>query len=144
MKTENIKHLKLINGEELICELITESGDNIIIRNALSLLEKKFGNEQKYYAFKTYMVYQDTPQNCMVMFTDKIMSLAVPTEDRVTQDKNALGEMAEFLTEQEQKSLVDDWDELSPEVEQDLENFLREMDRDDDYIDSDTDGMIMN
>lgn len=144
MKTENIKHLKLINGEELICELMTESGDNIIIRNALSLLEKQFGSEQKYYAFKTYMVYQDTPQNCMVMFTDKIMSLAVPTDDMVTQYKNALGEMKEFLTEQEEKSLVDDWDDLSAESEQDLENFLREMSREDDFIDSDTDGMIMN
>lgn len=144
MKTENIKHLKLINGEELICELMTESGDNIIIRNALSLLEKQFGSEQKYYAFKTYMVYQDTPQNCMVMFTDKIMSLAVPTDDMVTQYKNALGEMKEFLTEQEEKSLVDDWDDLSAESEQDLENFLREMNREDDFIDSDTDGMIMN
>jgi hypothetical protein len=144
MKTENIKHLKLINGEELICELMTESGDNIIIRNALSLLEKQFGSEQKYYAFKTYMVYQDTPQNCMVMFTDKIMSLAVPTDDMVTQYKNALGEMKEFLTEQEEKSLVDDWDDLSAESEQDLENFLREMNHEDDFIDSDTDGMIMN
>lgn len=144
MKTENIKHLKLINGEELICELMTESGDNIIIRNALSLLEKQFGSEQKYYAFKTYMVYQDTPQNCMVMFTDKIMSLAVPTDDMVTQYKNALSEMKEFLTEQEEKSLVDDWDDLSAESEQDLENFLREMSREDDFIDSDTDGMIMN
>ena len=144
MKTENIKHLKSINGEELICELMTESGDNIIIRNALSLLEKQFGSEQKYYAFKTYMVYQDTPQNCMVMFTDKIMSLAVPTDDMVTQYKNALGEMKEFLTEQEEKSLVDDWDDLSAESEQDLENFLREMNHEDDFIDSDTDGMIMN
>jgi hypothetical protein len=123
---------------------MTESGDNIIIRNALSLLEKQFGSEQKYYAFKTYMVYQDTPQNCMVMFTDKIMSLAVPTDDMVTQYKNALGEMKEFLTEQEEKSLVDDWDDLSAESEQDLENFLREMNHEDDFIDSDTDGMIMN
>ena len=124
MKTENIKHLKLINGEELICELMTESGDNIIIRNALSLLEKQFGSEQKYYAFKTYMVYQDTPQNCMVMFTDKIMSLAVPTDDMVTQYKNALGEMKEFLTEQEEKSLVDDWDDLSDILEVDVHKLF--------------------
>jgi len=138
--TSSIKHLKLISGEELVCELMTESGDSIIIRNALSLIEKELSSGDKYYAFKTYMIYQDSPQNVMVVFSDKIMSIAVPTKEMDRQYTAAIKEMAEYNEAQELKQQErDEWeDDLS------LEEFLNEMDRENDLMDSDTDGMIMN
>lgn len=138
--TSSIKHLKLITGEELVCELMTESGDSIIIRNALSLIEKELSSGDKYYAFKTYMIYQDSPQNVMVVFSDKIMSIAVPTEEMDRQYTAAIKEMAAYNEAQELKQQErDEWeDDLS------LEEFLNEMDRENDLMDSDTDGMIMN
>lgn len=138
--TSSIKHLKLITGEELVCELMTESGDSIIIRNALSLIEKELSSGDKYYAFKTYMIYQDSPQNVMVVFSDKIMSIAVPTEEMDRQYTAAIKEMAAYNEAQELKQMErDEWeDDLS------LEEFLNEMDRENDLMDSDTDGMIMN
>jgi hypothetical protein len=138
--TSSIKHLKLITGEELVCELMTESGDSIIIRNALSLIEKELSSGDKYYAFKTYMIYQDSPQNVMVVFSDKIMSIAVPTEEMDRQYTAAIKEMAAYNEAQELKQMErDEWeDDLS------LEEFLNDMDRENDLMDSDTDGMIMN
>lgn len=138
--TSSIKHLKLITGEELVCELMTESGDSIIIRNALSLIEKELSSGDKYYAFKTYMIYQDSPQNVMVVFSDKIMSIAVPTEEMDRQYTAAVKEMAAYNEAQELKQMErSEWeDDLS------LEEFLNEMDRENDLMDSDTDGMIMN
>jgi hypothetical protein len=138
--TSSIKHLKLITGEELVCELMTESGDSIIIRNALSLIEKELSSGDKYYAFKTYMIYQDSPQNVMVVFSDKIMSIAVPTEEMDRQYTAAIKEMAAYNEAQELKQMErSEWeDDLS------LEEFLNEMDRENDLMDSDTDGMIMN
>lgn len=138
--TSSIKHLKLISGEELVCELMTESGDSIIIRNALSLIEKELSSGDKYYAFKTYMIYQDSPQNVMVVFSDKIMSIAVPTEEMDRQYTAAIKEMAAYNEAQELKQQErDEWeDDLS------LEEFLNDMDRENDLMDSDTDGMIMN
>lgn len=138
--TSSIKHLKLITGEELVCELMTESGDSIIIRNALSLIEKELSNGDKYYAFKTYMIYQDSPQNVMVVFSDKIMSIAVPTEEMDRQYTAAIKEMTAYNEAQELKQMErDEWEnDLS------LEEFLNDMDRENDLMDSDTDGMIMN
>ena len=77
----SVKHLKLVTGEELVCELMSETGDSIVIRNALSLIEKDLSTGDKYYAFKTFMVYQDSPQNVIIIFFDKVMSVAVPTEE---------------------------------------------------------------
>lgn len=138
--TSLVKHLKLITGEELVCELMSETGDSIIIRNALSLIEKDFSNGGKYYAFKTFMVYQDSPKNVMIIFFDKIMSIAVPTEEMQSSYSSALKEMQQYNEEQELKQQEqDEW-----ESDMTLEEFLNDMDRENDFMDSDVDGMVKN
>jgi len=139
--TSSIKHLKLVTGEELICELISEMKDSFIVRNALSLTAKTMNDGTKFFAFKTYMVYQDSPMNVIMVFTDKVMSIAVPTEEMVTQYNNALSEMAQYLEEDEDQQLEDDFnDSLS------LDDFLDEMNikLSDGDIDSDVKGMTIN
>lgn len=133
-QNSSIKHLKLITGEELVCNLLSESPDHIVVNNALSLMEKTLEDGTKFYAFKTYMVYQDTPQNVIMIFTDKIVSLALPTEDMVTQYGNAIKEMELFISKSEIEERIQE--DLS------LEEFLREMDQDE--IDSDTNGMSLH
>lgn len=130
----SIKHLKLITGEELICNLLEESADHLVVNNALSLMEKTLDDGTKFYAFKTYMVYQDTPQNVIMVFTDKIVSLALPTQDMINQYGNAIREMEMFTSKSE----------LEEQIQEDLslEEFLRDMDQDD--FDSDTSGMSVH
>lgn len=137
----SIKHLKLVTGEELICELVSELQDSFIVKNALSLMAKTMNDGTKYFAFKTYMVYQDSPMNVIMVFTDKVMSIAVPTEEMVTQYTNALSEMAAYLEDEEAQQLEDDFkDSMS------LDDFLDEMNvkLNDGDIDSDTTGMTIN
>ncbi len=136
-QNSSIKHLKLITGEELICNLLEESPDNLVVNNALSLMEKTLDNGDKYYAFKTFMVYQDTPQNLIMVFTDKIISLALPTTDMISQYGRAIKELKLF---QEKTELEDDFenDPLS------LDDFLKDMEKDTLELDSDTSGMMIN
>jgi len=138
--TSSVKHLKLVTGEELVCELMSETGDSIVIRNALALIEKDLSTGDKYYAFKTFMVYQDSPQNVIIIFFDKIMSIAVPTEEMQRQYTGAIAEMRDYNEAQELKQQErDEWeDDLS------LEEFLNDMDRENDFMDSDVDGMVKN
>ena len=138
------KHLKLITGEEIICNLLEESSEHLVVNNALSLTEKSLENGSKFYAFKTYMVYQDAPTNVIMIFTDKIVSLALPTKEMLTQYGNAIKEMEMFLSKSD---LEDDYDENNMS----LEEFIEEMESasqssslNTDEIDSDTSGMIMN
>jgi hypothetical protein len=139
--TSSIKHLKLVTGEELICELVSEMKDSFIVRNALSLTAKTMNDGTKFFAFKTYMVYQDSPMNVIMVFTDKIMSIAVPTEEMTNQYGNALKEMSEYLEEDENNKLEDDFNESLS-----LDDFLDEMDIkfSDEDIDSDISGMTIN
>ena len=85
------------------------------------------------------MVYQDTPLNVIMVFSDKVMGIAVPADEMIMQYKNALGEMIAYLEEDEAQRLEDDFnDSLS------LDDFLDEMDRSDDCMDSDVSGMSIN
>ena len=95
--SSSVKHLKLVTGEEVICEVLDETAGSIIVNNAMSLMQNTLKTGEKFFTFKTYMVYQDTPTNVIVIFTDKLMSLAVPAEEMLQQYKTALKEMANYL-----------------------------------------------
>jgi Sec-independent protein translocase protein TatA len=89
------------------------------------------------------MVYQDTPTNCILIFTDKIMSLAVPAKEMVQQYRTAIKELAHYLEEEEFKSLENDFDE-EPKSLDDWLDEMKEESTEDEELDSDVDGMLMN
>ena len=137
-----IKHLKMITGEEVICEIVEETTDSVIVINAMSLMQNTLKNGDKFFTFKTYMVYQDTPTNVMVIFTDKIMALAIPAKEMVEQYSTALVEMARYIEETYKESDVelDDW----KEDDMSLNEFLDDMKKESDLFDSDVTGMVSN
>jgi len=139
MMSSSVKHLKLVTGEEVICEVLDETAGSIIVNNAMSLMQNTLKTGEKFFTFKTYMVYQDTPTNVMVIFTDKLMSLAVPAEEMLQQYKTALKEMANYLEENYNEGVED----MSNE-EMSLDEFLDDMKKESDLFDSDVTGMVSN
>ena len=137
--SSSVKHLKLVTGEEVICEVLDETAGSIIVNNAMSLMQNTLKTGEKFFTFKTYMVYQDTPTNVMVIFTDKLMSLAVPAEEMLQQYKTALKEMANYLEENYNEGVEDMHNE-----EMSLEDFLDDMRKESDVFDSDVTGMLPN
>jgi Sec-independent protein translocase protein TatA len=137
--SSSVKHLKLVTGEEVICEVLDETSGSIIVNNAMSLMQNTLKTGEKFFTFKTYMVYQDTPTNVIVIFTDKLMSLAVPAEEMLQQYKTALKEMANYLEENYNEGVEDMHNE-----EMSLEDFLDDMKKESDLFDSDVTGMVSN
>lgn len=131
----SIRHFKLVTGEEVICEVLEETGDTIVVNNAMSLMQNTLKNGDKFFTFKTYMVYQDTPMNVIVIFTDKIMSLATPAKEMLDQYSMAIKEMAKYIEE----TYKDSSDE-----ETSLDEFLDDMDKETRLLDSDVTGMLSN
>ena len=131
----SIRHFKLVTGEEVICEVLEETGDTIVVNNAMSLMQNTLKNGDKFFTFKTYMVYQDTPMNVIVIFTDKIMSLAIPVKEMLDQYSMAIKEMAKYIEE----TYKDSSDE-----EMSLDEFLDDMDKETRLLDSDVTGMLSN
>jgi len=132
----SIKQLKLINGEEILCEILDEAPDSICVNNALILQSNTAKDGSKFFTFRNFMVYQDQPQNVMLIMSDKIVAIAIPTEDMIEQYEIALEQLASQIAMDHEYGttlLTEDEDT------QTFEEFLREVD---DYrlMDSDTDG----
>ena len=137
--SSSIKHLKLITGEEVICEVLDETTGSIIVNNAMSLMQNTLKTGEKFFTFKTYMVYQDSPTNVIIIFTDKIMSLAQPVKEMLNQYNTALKEMANYLEENYKEETLDT---SSEDIS--LEEFLNDMQKENDLFDSDVTGMVSN
>ena len=142
-KDSSVRHLKLITGEEVICDVLDEEHEHIVVNNAMSLMQNALKNGEKFFTFKTFMVYQDTPTNVMLIFTDKIMSLAIPATEMVEQYNTALKEMANYLEENNFDNLLDDFEE-EPKSLNDWLDEMKEESESTESIDSDVDGMLMN
>lgn len=82
MNSNMIKHLKMINGEELICEFIDddEEEDSIVVRHAYSL-SSEVDHERgvRYYTFRPYMMYQEGADQFIIINASGILALSLPS-----------------------------------------------------------------
>ena len=51
--SSSIRHLKLVTGEEVICDVLDESPESLIINNAMGLTINTLENGDKFFTFKT-------------------------------------------------------------------------------------------
>lgn len=78
---KKVKQLKLVTGEEILCEILEEDRIDLIIRNALSIQFHKLDDGSRLYTFNLFMCYQDDPDRLILLKLDKIVSVANPTEE---------------------------------------------------------------
>lgn len=134
----SVKQFKLVTGEEIVCEVLDESPESFAIRNAFVLHEKETTDGYKYFTFRTFMTYQDTPLSVMLIMNDKVMAIAIPSNDMKEQYYAAMDQMAEHLAEYSEQ------EEQSPKSNvQSIEDWLAETEKMS-LLDSDTTGMLPN
>ena len=90
---KKVKQLKLITGEEIVCEIIEEDENDVIIRNALGIQFNTLDDGSRMWTFKYFMCYQDDPDRFILLKIDKIVAIANPVEPLVKQYLLATEEM---------------------------------------------------
>lgn len=142
----SVKQFKLVNGEEIVCEVLEESAQSFAVRNAFVLYEKETTDGYKYFTFRTFMTYQDTPLSVMLLMSDKIMAMAIPSDDMKEQYYVAMDEMAEHIAryiEEEEEA-----EQPKPKAKPNSNNVMSIQDwvngSNESLLDSDTDGLIPN
>ena len=137
-----------MTGEELICEVLDEAPDSIAVRNAFVLSEKETTDGYKYFAFRTFMTYQDTPLSVMMLMTDKVVGIAIPSVDMMQQFNTALDELADHLAQWAEEDVDTPPAKPKPKVRNNnvmsIEDWLREDVDNPSLLDSDTTGLIPN
>lgn len=88
-----VKQLKLVTGEEILCEIIEEDDHDIIIRNAVIIQLGSLENGERIWSFRYFMCYQDDPERFILIKLDKVVAVANPMIALVAQYEGALDEM---------------------------------------------------
>lgn len=82
---KKVKQLKLVTGEEILCEILEEDDVDVIIRNALLIRFHEMEDGSRLYTFNLFMCYQDDPDRFILLKLDKLVSVANPTDSLLEQ-----------------------------------------------------------
>jgi hypothetical protein len=75
---KTVKQFKLVTGEDLICEILDDEGEEeLFVRNAFKLVNIERDDTQ-YTVFKPFMMFQEEPTQVVLLNTSKIVAAAVP------------------------------------------------------------------
>lgn len=94
-QVDKVKQLKLVTGEEIICEIIEEDDDHIIVRNVLAINFMTLDDGSRMWTFKYYLCYQDDPERFILIKSDKVVAVANPAKALINQYEGALDDMME-------------------------------------------------
>lgn len=95
-QVDKVKQLKLVTGEEIVCEIIEEDDDHIIVRNVLAINFITLDDNSRAWTFKYYLCYQDDPERFILIKSDKVVAVANPAKALINQYEVALDEMMEI------------------------------------------------
>lgn len=87
-----VKQLMMTTGDEILCEIIDEDQDDLIVRNVVRMAEN-VTEEGRYWIFRWYMTYQDDPERFLLIKSDKIVAVGNPLSALVNQYEVALEQM---------------------------------------------------
>ena len=95
----DIKHFKLANGEEVICEVVdwdNEETRDIVIRKALRVEPKTTDTDAayKYYTFSPWMAMQDSLNMLQTLNSDQVISVATPSQTALDYFADVINEVS--------------------------------------------------
>lgn len=97
-----IKQLKLITGEELICRVVEEDEGDIVIKDGLNIVCSLSQNGVRYYTFRPFLVYQDHDDNLSILRARSVVAYTNPSKDLIREYAIATRELKDF--EEEERS----------------------------------------
>ena len=117
---KDLRQLKLISGDEIVCEIIEEHKTHFLVRNVLKITARSNQGPKKYFTFTPYMVYQEGMLQVIMLMTSHMMAFAIPTSEMVIQYEMALKEIDRIVKEDEK-----DLESIEAEIDEYFKDFLK-------------------
>ena len=103
--TNNIKQLKIADGSEIICEIMEELEEDIVVRGAFRIARVDLDNEKSYYMFKPWMTYIERPDHFITINLYHLIAASVPSKEILDQYTNAIEKIKEEIENQKEEEL---------------------------------------
>lgn len=122
----NERQFRFVDGTEIICEVVDEDEDEIVIRYALKVEKVDMSFSVSYYTFKTWMVYQSKAEDLISINPYHILGVTHPKDEVLSQYYKTL-------------ELINSEEEDPDEDPDSIESLLNKMK---DHLDSDHSNVI--
>lgn len=126
---KELRQFKTTSGEEVVCEVMQWNDgyeSEILVRKAMKLVLQESPDGIKYFSFRPWMVYQEHPDDIIVLNLNNIVGIGFPPDTLVVQYNAAVQDMAEMNLTREQ--------EFSQTFEEKAEKRMKFKDKIDEYL----------
>ena len=106
MNENELRQFKTTSGEEVVCEVVqwNEGYDTeVLVRKAMRLVLIETEDGIKYYSFRPWMVYQEHPDDLIILNINNVIGIGFPPDTLLSQYNEAVQEMAEMNTAREEE-----------------------------------------
>jgi len=120
-----VKQLKLISGEEVICELVAIEVDDydaevMVIRAAYNIISQEdFENKFRYYTFRPFMAQIIDPSHILVLNSGSVLCMTNPATNVYDQYIEYIEHFRKEERSKEHEQEKDLFDEIMEESEKD-------------------------
>lgn len=127
----NIKQLLLADGREVICEIMEELEEDIVIRCAFRIARIDMDVDRSYYMFKPMMTYVEKPDHYITLNLYHVVAATIPSTDIREQYESAVEKINEALEEDslsgdEVTSIEQLYNKMSKSVEEKVKQHYEE------------------
>ena len=131
MIVDNVKQIKMVNGDEIICEILEELEDDLVVRYCL-LIDKfrTTSTEEEYtttlYVLKPWMTYIEQKDEVITINAYHCMALSNPHIELLKQYESALSKIIEMSNEEikEKENTLDTLAKILDEDDSELKNVV--------------------
>jgi|TARA_B110000238_G_C16114485_1_gene434171 hypothetical protein len=104
-----LRQFKLTSGEEIVAEILQWNEESlgghleIVCRKAMRLKLVESTEGVKYYSFRPWMVYQEHPDDILILNGNNVVGIAFPPDTLVLQYDTAVKEMTKMAEDREKE-----------------------------------------
>ena len=142
----NLKQFKLTNNDEIICEVVDDTDEGILIRKVLKVIATDdFESNIRYYAFRPWLSFQDDFNELALLNVGHIIGETTPSalikthfRGAMNDVENAKNKKRHFDLEEIINQMGDDWDDEM------LEEFIAQKIREENFTQDSADPKIIH
>ena len=122
----NVKQMKIADGSEIICEVMEELEEDIVVRGAFRIARVDLDQERSYYMFKPWMTYVEESDHFITINLYHLIAATIPSKDILEQYENAIEKISEAVEERDGPNIDESpKEELNLTPDSDTDNVLK-------------------
>jgi len=132
MSDLQIKHFKLANNDEIICEVLEWNSENdaaLVIRSCLKIIQlEDFQRGVRFYAFRPWLSFNDDPAEIHVINSDHIIAQSNPSNELLDHYAKTIVSINKSLNDRKIDIPLDEMaDRLESMSEEGFENYMESL-----------------